>query len=106
MVKETEKHQLSEEEYLKQFDLDHLPDETQSLFKDIFLQVRTTFATDALDIGKTPLINMELPTIPGKCAFQKQSILSLDKTNFLKPVIDLYLNKNIIELAEKKQFCF
>ena len=46
MVKETEQSQLSEEEYLRQFDLDHLPVETQSLFKDIFLQVRTTFATE------------------------------------------------------------
>ena len=104
MVQETEMSQLSEEKYLEQFDLDHLSDETQSLFKDIFLQVRTTFATEALDIGKTPLIQMELPTTPGKCAFQKQRVLSSDKLNFLKPVIDLYLDKNIIELAEKSNF--
>ena len=58
MIQESEKSQMSDEKYLKQFDLDHLPKETQSLFRDIFLQVRTTFATDALDIGKTPLLRM------------------------------------------------
>ena len=87
----------TEEEFLKQFDIGHMEENIGKLFKNSFIETRDNFAKSPTDIGKTSLLQMELPTKPGK-AFQKQRILSPEKLKFLKPVIDMYLEKDIIEV--------
>lgn len=95
---------LTNEEFLKQFDLEHLKPETQIKFRNIFLLLRPVFATDPTDIGKTNLVTMNIPTPPNVFAHQRQRFMDSQKLNFLRPVIQTYLRKGIIRLADESRF--
>ena len=46
----------TEEEFLAQFDLNHLHPDTQEKFKQIFIKLRQAFAVNPTDIGHTNLV--------------------------------------------------
>ena len=47
---------------------------------------------------------MNIPTPPNVFAHQKQRFMDSNKLTFLRPVIQTYLNKGIIRLAEESRF--
>ena len=97
-------HPQTEKEFLSQFDLSHLPIETQNKFNKLFILLRQAFATDPTDIGHSTLVTMSIPTPQNAFAHQRQRYMDSQKLKFLRPVIQTYLRKGIIRLAEESRF--
>ena len=91
---------LTEDQFLQQFDLDHLSPEVREKFHKIFLRMRTAFAQDKTDIGRSPLMEMKIETPPGLYAKQKERQIDMQKLKFLYPIIQHYLDKGIIRLVD------
>jgi len=97
---------LSEEEFLKQFKLDHLNTSTKNKLHELFKKYRQAFASHKYDIGKTKEVTMDIQLNENEPKVQKYRPIPYGAKGKVKEILDQLLKYDIIrECHEPSPFC-
>ena len=94
------------QEFLNLFDLDHLPQETQSKLHRMFLNTREVFATHKWDIGKTNCVEMDIELTSNVPQLQNYIAIPPQYRQQVQEILDQLKKYDIIrECNETSTFC-
>ena len=97
---------LSEADFLKQFDIQHLGAKRQKEARKIFLANKEAFSMSKYDIGKTNLIEMDIPITNKNPKMQKFIPLGMHVREKVREILDQLEKFDIIRKCnEPSQYC-
>jgi hypothetical protein len=97
---------ISDEEFLSQFDIDHLSPKLQNDAKKMFLEHKAAFALHKYDIGKTDLIEMNIQLKNNDPKMQKYHPIPFGAQEKVKEILDQLMTYGIIRKCEEpSQYC-
>ena len=97
---------MSKDEFLQQFDLKHLSAKRQEQAKKIFLENIKAFSMSKYDIGKTELIEMDIPVTNSNPKMQKYLPLPLHSREKVREILDQLEKFDIIRKCnEPSPYC-
>jgi len=97
---------VTDEELIKQFEMDHLPNNIKDQFSKIVLENREAFSTHKWDIGVTNMIEMDINVKTPELRIQKYIPIPLHTREKVKDILDQFLKIGIIRhCTEPSKYC-
>ena len=88
--------ELSDNDLLSQFKLDHIPTKYLAAIKKVLVENRAAFATHELDLGTTKIVQHEIRTTTNEPVRKPQYRMEYHKRKELDKLIDSMLEKGIL----------
>ena len=97
---------ITDEQFLQQFKIDHLPENYQQKAYDIFLRNKSAFSLHKYDIGHSSIIKMKIELKNQEPKMQKYHPIPLNAREQVKEILDQLLKYGIIrECHEPSPYC-
>ena len=97
---------ITDEQFLQQFNINHLPDHYKQKAFDIFLRNKNAFSLHKYDIGHTSLVKMKIELKNNEPKMQKYHPIPLNAREQVKEILDQLLKYGIIrECHEPSPYC-
>jgi len=98
--------EVTDEDLISQFEINHLPKQIRKLFSKIVLENREAFSTHKWDIGKTHMIEMDIQVKTPELRIQKYIPIPMHTRDKVKDILDQFLKIGIIRhCTEPSKYC-